>query len=183
MPPASTPPQHSLSGTLASKAGGAFSSVLYPLFFTGTSEGSDNSHKNRGSDPPTPSSIERPDPIPIPSRGGFLRSNLRSPRPRRGKNDTSAPTPTPAGSGPSSSGAVFGGSLGRLSAPSRTTRKPPSLFVPTPGTAQKVTITFALVGQPKAHLTSSVPQERWKREGRPPVPNANLVLDEDPKEA
>src|SRR5277367_6689175 len=60
-PVTTTPPQHSFSGTIAFKAGGAFSSVLYPLFFAGTSEGSDSSNKNRGSDPPTPSSYEHPE--------------------------------------------------------------------------------------------------------------------------
>jgi hypothetical protein len=178
-PVASTPPQHSFSGTIAFKAGGAFSSVLYPLFFAGTSEGSESSQRHRGSDPPTPSSYEHPEPIPIPQRSSFLRSAARSPRKRRGKSDASVPTSTPSGSGPSNSGPPVGGSLGRLGVASKPVRKSPSAFVPTAGSVQKPTITFALVGQPKVHLTSSIPQERWKREGKLPVSIFKLILEED----
>jgi hypothetical protein len=37
-----------------------------------------------------------------------------------------------------------------------------------------VTITFALLGQPKGYMTSSIPQERYRREGKLPVPSAKF---------
>ncbi|KAG8839538.1 hypothetical protein FRC18_010317 [Serendipita sp. 400] len=173
-PVTSTPPASSPFGTITSKAGGAFTNVLYPLFFTGTSEGSEPSHRSRGSDPPTPATSDVPGSIPVPQRGGMVKSNARSPRKRRGKSDATAPPSL--GSAPAS-GSGGTSSLGRLGLPSR--RKPPSVFVPTPGTVHKATVTFAIVGAPPRHVTSSIPQDRWKREGKMPASSATLRLVEN----
>lgn len=172
--PAVTPPPNNSLGTIASKAG-AISSVLLPLFFTGTSEGSDYSHKSRGSDPPTPVSSDVPGSIPVPQKGSLLRGSARSPRKRRGKSDASLPVNLGSGSGGASGGSGGTGSLGRLAVGAKPKRAA-STFVPTPGTVQKTTITFALVGTPKRHVTSAIPQDRWRREGKIPVPIARPYL-------
>ncbi|CAG7851808.1 Uncharacterized RWD, RING finger and WD repeat-containing protein C11E3.05 [Serendipita indica DSM 11827] len=156
--PAVTPPPNNSLGTIASKAG-AISSVLLPLFFTGTSEGSDYSHKSRGSDPPTPVSSDVPGSIPEEER----------------KSDASLPVNLGSGSGGASGGSGGTGSLGRLAVGAKPKRAA-STFVPTPGTVQKTTITFALVGTPKRHVTSAIPQDRWRREGKIPVPIARPYL-------
>ncbi|KAG8836183.1 hypothetical protein FRC17_009526 [Serendipita sp. 399] len=170
-PAVSTPPASNAFGNITSKAGGAFTNVLYPLFFTGTSEGSEQSHRSRGSDPPTPATSEVPGSIPVPQRGMISKSNARSPRQRRGKSDATAPS---LGSVSASGSGGGTSSLGRLGIISR--KKPPSVFVPTPGTVHRMTITFALVGAPPRHVTSSIPQDRWRREGKVPVPSATLRL-------
>lgn len=166
-PPAAEtpPPQRSLTA----KAG-AFGGVLYPFFFTSTSEGSEPSRKSRGSDPPTPVVNDVPGSIPVPQRGSFFRSNPRSPRQHRGKSDASVPN---LGSIPTVSTSGGTSSFGRLGL-SVKSKKPASTFIPTPGTAHKTTITFALLGQPKGYLTSSIPQERWRRDGKLPVPSAKF---------
>ncbi|KIM24342.1 hypothetical protein M408DRAFT_234874 [Serendipita vermifera MAFF 305830] len=164
-PAASTPPPQR---SLTAKAGGAFGGVLYPFFFPGTSDGNEQPRKNRGSDPPTPVSNDVPGSIPVPQRGSFFRSNARSPRQHRGKSDASVPT---LGSIPGPSTSSGTGSFGRLNLPGKS-KKPGSTFVPTPGTINKITVTFALRGKPKARLTSSIPQDRWRREDhKMPVPS------------
>jgi len=171
-PAASTPPPQK---SLAAKAGASFGGVLYPFFFAGTSEGSEPSRKSRGSDPPTPTPNEVPGSIPVPRRGSFFRHNPRSPRPHRGKSDASAPA---SGSMHTASSSTGTSSFGRLGLPGKG-KKVGSASTPTPGASHKVTITFALLGQPKAYVTSAIPQERYRREGKPPVPSAKYYRTEE----
>jgi len=180
---ASPSPQQSPTTASGPKSGGTWSSILNPrLLISGVSEASSSSNslrqpRSNRSEPSTPAEIH-PGSIPVPSDGRPTKISPKSPRPPKriryqwsmtsslsghaGSTDSPFPRQPPL--------IISAHALG-----GRRSESPPRSMMSgskaeeswSTATSTKVTITFALLGNPLRHMTTAIPQERDRRPGEP----------------
>jgi hypothetical protein len=190
---ASPSPQQSPTTASGPKQGGTWSSILNPrLLISGASEVSSSSNSPRQpqsnrSEPSTPGEIH-PGSIPVPSDGRSTKVPSKSPRPPKRMRYQWTMTSSLSGhAGPTEppfprqpplyipSHALAGRrseSLPRSMMSESGSKTEESWST---ATSTKVTVTFALLGNPQRHMTTAIPQERDRRPGGEPKRMVQLI--------
>ena len=190
---ASPSPQQSPTTASGPKSGGTWSSILNPrLFMSGTSEvsSSGNSPKqprSNRSEPSTPAEMH-PGSIPVPSDGRSTRKPPKSSRPPKRIRYQWSMTSSLSGNA-GSTGSPFPRQAplfipAHAEAGRRSESLPRSITSGSGGKAEepwstatstKITVTFALLGNPPRHMTTAIPQERNRRPGSEPKKIVRMI--------
>ena len=190
---ASPSPRQSPTTASGPKPGGTWSSILNPRYLiSGASEASSSNNspkqpRSNRSEPSTPAEMH-PGSIPVPSDGRSTRKPPKSSRPpKRIRYQWSMTSSLSGHAGPTESPFPRQAPLvipAHALAERRSESLPRSMTSGTgskteekwsTATSTKITVTFALLGNPPRHMTTAIPQERDRRPGSEPKKIVRMI--------